>query len=358
MKPFFSLIILVALLINGCAESVEKTDRELPPSIYAKNEKFWIRPNLEEGARFEYYYAWEDEVVNGWVDRKMDTATTFLEFWFTAENLGKEGGAFKRKWEFLKFKGYRNAWNKVASDGPAYYPFPGNWQQQLQLSPPVIEMDEQGIVSDAKGFKYPFWTQLPDTNYSMDEWWKENLNLMSVFPNDSVHPGATWTNVFELRSNLPMVQEAVYELKEVNGNMAKITVEADIKPSRKPVPYEQKYDFVLSGTKQGYYLVDISTGLISDSRVIFDLTGTSYSRLPDTLLANDSARIKRTVIVKTGGLQKKKAEPEPAPVPANVVIPQPVQPNPQPPADKPANANPATPTPAPAKETPDSEGDL
>lgn len=159
-----------------------------------------------------------------------------------------------------------------------------------------VDFDAYGVVRKTRGLQNIMADIYPDTLYGPNDQFTESLNLDALFPSKLVRAGDSWSSVFGRKAHYPFYQDAVYELRAVDGYIANIAVSGELRPHANtlrvieagiPVSYD------LSGNKTGEYFVRLDKGFVQSSRTVYSLRGTKETFPTDSTHQEYSIKILR-----------------------------------------------------------------
>jgi Cu/Ag efflux protein CusF len=160
------------------------------------------------------------------------------------------------------------------------------YMSSLLNKPFSMTVNEKGEILQLNGMKEMIDGIIDSTNPNMAGI-KEQMNQtfndtairsmmqqsFNIYPDKAITPGESWEKKFTLTSIINMEMDNKYKLVSVNNGVAHLEVNSKItgKPGNNPAMAQMKIE--MNGTQTGTMDVEVSSGLITDSKLKQSMKG-------------------------------------------------------------------------------------
>lgn len=124
----------------------------------------------------------------------------------------------------------------------------------------------------------------------------DNLKqLFQIFPDSLVHIGQTWKVTTRRKEQFNVIIDNVFTLRDIEDNIATIAVKGKIRTENNSNNLSEATTAQLTGTQEGYYKINLKTGLPVETVVESNAKGTMQAMGKEVPL-----KIENTIKVKQG----------------------------------------------------------
>jgi hypothetical protein len=271
-KNYYSLFIiaLTLLVLGGCQQ--------------ASKEKITLALNLEEGKVYTLTVDMDQDISQEPMGNKIDMKQKMkMGFSFAVKKVDTNGNAvIDVTFDSIYFS-QDGPLGHIVYDSEDEYgevPLPAKGFAALVGEGFTMELTPAGFIEDVQGvdlmlehimerIDLPFGGQLEQVKEQMkrsfgDEAMLSQMeNMMSIFPEEPVGIGDTWSRRFVMSGMMPMAMNNKWKLKDRRNGRAIIEVKSDIEPNEAATALETavgKMKYSLSGSQQGTLELDEATG--------------------------------------------------------------------------------------------------